>query len=63
MRLLWKGTLRKTLNKMPRGREKNVSIVAFLTPKGKGNPETQELLKVIKSKNINKNNPLIFKAA
>lgn len=48
MRLLWKGTPKKTEIKMPRGREKNVSVVTLLTPKGKGNPEGQQMLKVIK---------------
>lgn len=47
--LLWKGRQQKTEIKMPRGRERNVSIVALLIPKGKGNPEGQELLKVIKN--------------
>ena len=35
MRLLWKRTLQKTETKMPRGRERNVSVVALLVPKGK----------------------------
>lgn len=51
MRLLWKGTLQKTEAKMPRGREGNVLVVALLIPKGKGNPEGQQILAVIKNCN------------
>lgn len=48
IRLLWKGTTQKTEIKMPRGREKNLSIVAFLTPKSEGNPEGWGILKAIR---------------
>lgn len=66
MRLLWEGTLQKADNKT-RGRERNVSIVAFLTPKNKGNPrqgihKLSKILQLCKAeyptgKNINESNP------
>lgn len=47
--LLWKRTAQKTEIKMPRGREGNVSIVAFQTPKDEGNPKGEGIFTVIKN--------------
>lgn len=47
--LLWKGAPRRIEIKMPRSEERNVSVVAFLTPKAKGSPEGPGILKVIQT--------------
>ena len=48
---LERNTTHKTEIKMPKGRGRNVSIVAFLIPTGKGNTG-QVILKVIKSHDV-----------
>lgn len=47
--LLWKRTPQKTEIKIPRGRGGNVSIVAFQTCKGEGNPKGKGILTAIKN--------------
>lgn len=47
--LLWKRILQETEIKMLKGREGNVSMVAFQTPKDEGNPKGKGILTVIKN--------------
>ena len=51
---LERNTTHKTEIKMPKGRGRNVSVVAFLTPTGKENTEGQVILKSNQIHNGNK---------